>query len=189
MFPGGFRSPIRKERKTPSAKGWTFGEVNIQGEPVARGWKRDTILVSPSFCLFDSVHLFSEAGERGGEGRRQGRWFRRVCHDSQIGMKLEIWNLHAMRIGSFVWKHFYFSGSFLRNFRKEREWIIGISEVWNLVKVDSFFDLKEKDFLLVSDYLIWWFDLMKVVDNFWFLFESKHEIYMNNVNEHCQYFS
>lgn len=32
----------------------------------------------------------------------------------------------------------------------------GISEIWNLVEVDSFFDLKkiEKDFPLVSDYLI-----------------------------------
>lgn len=25
---------------------------------MARGWKRDTILVSPSFYLFDSIHFF-----------------------------------------------------------------------------------------------------------------------------------
>lgn len=116
-----------KGKENTERKGWTFGKVNIQGEPVAKGWKRDTILVSPSFCLFDSVHLFSEAGEEREE------WFRHVYHDSQIGMKLEIWNFTCdevknIKIGSFIYKSFSFLFFWLILLQfcetlKKKEWI------------------------------------------------------------------
>lgn len=72
---------------------------------MARGWKRDTILVSPSFCLFDSVHLFSEAGERGrGEVRKMvsARLSRFPDRDEIGNLKFTRDEIRSVKIGSFI---------------------------------------------------------------------------------------